>query len=159
MKVLALVGAGLLAILVVLSYGRSLWSHSVVLYDGVTADTPLPRIDTLLTESDMVPESMVQQATAVVDGVADTVSNYQTRGDVPPSDPFPTPPEPKVFLTDAQRSGLEAVGIDTSTIPQTMTPELEACFVAAIGRERVTSIVGGAMPSLKEFITAKHCIE
>lgn len=158
MKAMWLVGVGLLCLAAIVWYGNSLWGEGVAFYGEMTQDTPLPSVETFFSTTDQLPEGMGERANAVVEGVSDTVTQYQNRNAAPVPDPFPTPPEPRVFLSEAQRAGLQAVGVDTATIPQTMTPEIEACFVAALGQQRVDSIVAGAAPNFKEFITAQHCI-
>jgi|SRR3989344_7551852 len=61
-------------------------------------------------------------------------------------------------LSDAQKSALQAFGIDVSTIPSYITPEQEACFVASLGADRVAQIKGGAVPNAIDFFKAKSCI-
>ena len=62
-------------------------------------------------------------------------------------------------LSDAQKSALQAFGIDISTIPSYITPQQEACFVAALGADRVAEIKGGAVPNAIDFFKAKACIQ
>jgi len=61
-------------------------------------------------------------------------------------------------LSEAQKSALQAFGIDPSKVPSSITAQQEACFTAALGAERVAQIKGGAVPSAVEFFKAKGCI-
>ncbi|KKT87077.1 MAG: hypothetical protein UW86_C0010G0017 [Microgenomates group bacterium GW2011_GWA1_Microgenomates_45_10] len=61
-------------------------------------------------------------------------------------------------LSDAQKSALQAFGIDISTIPSYITPEQEACFTLALGADRVAEIKAGAVPNAIDFFKAKSCI-
>lgn len=62
------------------------------------------------------------------------------------------------MLSAEQEAALRTFGIDPATVPSTITPEAEACFVAAIGAERVAQIKAGDSPSATEFFKAKGCI-
>lgn len=71
----------------------------------------------------------------------------------------PTPRESTPFvLTDGQKQAINSFGIDPSTIPLTVSPEVEACFVSALGGEKVAEIKAGGIPSAFDFFKAKGCI-
>lgn len=61
-------------------------------------------------------------------------------------------------LSPAQEKALETFGIDPATIPSSITPEQEACFVEKLGQERVDEIKAGDSPTATEFFKAKSCI-
>lgn len=69
-----------------------------------------------------------------------------------------TSPASHPLLSDNQIKTLETFGIDTSQIPEEITPEQEACFISAIGKDRVEAIKAGDSPSALEFFKAKSCI-
>jgi len=103
-----------------------------------------------------MPPPVLDKVGDVVGGIVDTAQ--RALAEPPQNDPFPTPPEPKTFFTPAQLAAMSAVGIDTASLPTTMTPELETCFEAAIGRERVDAVINGVTPSLAEMWKAKGCL-
>ncbi len=61
-------------------------------------------------------------------------------------------------LSEEQKQALTSFGVDPSTIPSTISPEVEACFVANLGAPRVAEIKAGAVPGALEFFKAKSCI-
>lgn len=61
-------------------------------------------------------------------------------------------------VTAEQKQALIKYGISASAIPATISVTQEACFVKALGAERVVEIKGGAVPSLIEFAKAKGCL-
>jgi hypothetical protein len=61
-------------------------------------------------------------------------------------------------LTDAQKQALGSFGIDSASLPSSISAEQEACFVAELGRERVDAIKVGGTPSAMDFIRVKNCI-
>ncbi len=62
------------------------------------------------------------------------------------------------LLTDSQEQMLEKIGIDPAKLPQTITPELEQCFIAKLGQERVDQIKSGQSPTAVDLFKAKSCI-
>jgi hypothetical protein len=60
-------------------------------------------------------------------------------------------------LTSEQEQALESIGIDPASIPSTISPEMEACFVAILGEARVEAIKDGATPTPIEAIKTKEC--
>lgn len=65
----------------------------------------------------------------------------------------PTPVSP------TQAKALEAAGINPASVPQSFTPEQQACFEEVLGVSRVNEIKAGATPSLTEFYSARNCLD
>jgi len=63
------------------------------------------------------------------------------------------------FLTESQEKILETFGVDVSTLPNELTPEMEECFIEKLGEQRVNEIIGGATPNPLDFFKAKSCLE
>lgn len=62
-------------------------------------------------------------------------------------------------ISAGQQEALQSAGIDVSRIPETITPEMEACFVAELGEARTREIAEGATPTLPEIFRARYCVE
>lgn len=62
------------------------------------------------------------------------------------------------LLSPAQEAALQGFGIDPASVPSEISPEQEACFVEALGQERVDEIKGGATPNASDYFKAKGCI-
>jgi len=62
-------------------------------------------------------------------------------------------------LSPTQQKALEAFGIDPSSVSTSISPEQKACFVEALGQERVEEIKAGDSPTATEFFKAKPCTE
>lgn len=62
------------------------------------------------------------------------------------------------ILNDKQEKALETFGIDPATVPSSITPAQEACFVKILGQTRVNEIKAGDTPTATEFFQAKSCI-
>jgi hypothetical protein len=62
------------------------------------------------------------------------------------------------WLTPGQRQMLATLGIDEADLPATLTPELEACFVAKLGADRVEAIKSGETPTVVEGMKAATCL-
>lgn len=60
-------------------------------------------------------------------------------------------------LTEEQEQALETIGIDPSALPTTITPEMETCFTAVLGEERVQEIRDGASPTPVEAFKTREC--
>ncbi len=63
------------------------------------------------------------------------------------------------WLNPEQRAMLATLGIDESSLPATLTPALEACFVDALGQTRVDAIKAGETPSVFEAMRAMPCLK
>lgn len=71
----------------------------------------------------------------------------------------PDAPEDKnPVLSPTQEKALETFGVDPATVPTSITPEQEACFVEKLGQERVDEIKAGDAPTPVDFYKAKSCI-
>jgi hypothetical protein len=62
------------------------------------------------------------------------------------------------WLSPEQRRILSKLGVDEAKLPKTLTPELEACFNAAIGEVRVEAIKAGDAPTVVEGMKAMTCL-
>lgn len=62
------------------------------------------------------------------------------------------------LLNSEQEQTLETYGVDVSQLPSTISPAMEACFVAKLGQERADEIVAGASPSAMEVFKARACL-
>ena len=62
------------------------------------------------------------------------------------------------LLNESQEAVLETFGIDPADVPNEITPEQEACFVEALGAERVEEIKAGELPNAIDFFKAGGCI-
>lgn len=62
------------------------------------------------------------------------------------------------WLSPEQRRTLSMLGIDEAKLPEALTPELEACFVTAIGETRVAAIKAGDSPTVVEGMKAMTCL-
>lgn len=62
------------------------------------------------------------------------------------------------ILNEKQEKALETFGIDPASVPSSITPEQESCFVAILGQARVDEIKAGDSPAAVEFFKAKGCL-
>lgn len=62
------------------------------------------------------------------------------------------------LLNDTQEKFLESVGVDVSSLPTEITPEMEACFAQTLGADRVQEIKNGSAPNPIDFFKAKDCL-
>ena len=62
-------------------------------------------------------------------------------------------------LTPEQEATLENYGINPATLPTTLTPEMEACFIEKLGTARVNEIKAGDEPGAMDFIKAGACLK
>ena len=62
------------------------------------------------------------------------------------------------FLSPEQEVMLENAGIDVSTLPTTLSPEMEACGIDALGEDRINEIINGATPGLLDVFRVKSCL-
>ena len=63
------------------------------------------------------------------------------------------------LLDDTQEKMVESLGINPSSLPTEITPEMEACFVDKLGAERVLEIVNGDPISMTDSIKASSCLK
>jgi len=62
------------------------------------------------------------------------------------------------LLSPAQEKTLETFGVNPASIPSSITPEQEACFISVLGEARVQEIKAGDSPTATEMFNAKGCI-
>jgi hypothetical protein len=62
-------------------------------------------------------------------------------------------------LSAEQESTLESVGINPANLPSSITPAMEACFVAKLGESRVAEIKTGVSPTPSEVFTTRECYQ
>ena len=62
------------------------------------------------------------------------------------------------LLTEEQEALLESIGVNPSTLPQEITPALQACFVTNLGDERIAQIINGSSPTTTDYFKASSCI-
>jgi len=62
------------------------------------------------------------------------------------------------LLNDEQEQMLESSGIDVESLPQEISPEMEACFEKTLGKDRVQEIKSGAAPSSMDLFKARSCL-
>ena len=62
------------------------------------------------------------------------------------------------FLSTEQELMLENAGIDVSTLPTTLSEEMKACGIKALGQDRINEIINGATPGPLDLLRAKSCL-
>lgn len=62
------------------------------------------------------------------------------------------------FLSTDQEVMLEQAGIDVSALPTTLSPEMKACGIEALGQDRINEIINGATPGPLDLLRAKSCL-
>jgi len=62
------------------------------------------------------------------------------------------------FLSSEQEAKLENAGIDVSTLPTTLSPEMKACGIEALGEDRINEIINGATPGPLDLLRVKSCL-
>ena len=70
-----------------------------------------------------------------------------------------SPTDKNSKLSPEQESALKAIGVNPESLPSTLTPEMEACFVATLGQARVAEIKGGESPTPQEVFASRSCYE
>ncbi len=61
------------------------------------------------------------------------------------------------LLSTEQEKILESMGVDTASLPTTITPAQEQCATEVLGADRVNEIKAGATPSVTDYLKAKDC--
>lgn len=84
------------------------------------------------------------------DGVVNSI-NEQSGKDEVKNDKHP-------MLNEEQEKKLESLGVDVESLPSSITPGMETCFVEKLGQERVNEIVGGVSPSPIEIFKTRECL-
>ena len=62
------------------------------------------------------------------------------------------------FLSPNQEVMLENAGIDVSALPTTLSPEMKACGINALGEDRINEIINGAAPGPLDLLRVKSCL-
>ena len=62
------------------------------------------------------------------------------------------------IVNEKKEKALETFGIDPASIPSSITPEQESCFVNIVGQARVNEIKAGDSPTATEYFKARGCI-
>ena len=62
------------------------------------------------------------------------------------------------LLTEEQEKTLGSIGVDVSSLPSEITPEMEDCFRKELGNERVEEIIKTGKPSTIDLIKAGSCL-
>ena len=62
------------------------------------------------------------------------------------------------LLSAEQETMLEKAGINPGSLPASISPSMEACFVEKLGQKRVDEIKAGDFPGLYEIYKAKACL-
>ncbi len=62
------------------------------------------------------------------------------------------------LLSADQEKALENIGVNVESLPQELTPAMQACFVQKLGENRTKEIVSGSAPSAVDFFKAKDCL-
>jgi len=62
-------------------------------------------------------------------------------------------------LSPAQKQVLESIGVNPDSLPSTITPSQEVCFVGILGQARVNEVKGGVTLSAMEFFKASSCLK
>ncbi len=62
------------------------------------------------------------------------------------------------FLSSEQEVMLENAGIDVSALPTTLSPEMKACGIEALGADRINEIINGATPGPLDLFRVKSCL-
>lgn len=62
-------------------------------------------------------------------------------------------------MNEQQEAALEAVGIDPASVPTSISPTQEDCFVEVLGQARVDEIKAGDTPTATEIVKGRECVE
>ena len=84
--------------------------------------------------------------------------NTVTGGEEAVSESASAPTGGNPMLNESQEAVLETFGIDPASLPATITPEQEACFIEAIGADRVEEIKAGDTPTATEIFRGRGCL-
>lgn len=68
-------------------------------------------------------------------------------------------PSSNPLLTQEQIAGLKSLGIDTSIIPTSISPAMEACLISKLGAARADEIKQGSLISAVDLFRAQTCFK
>lgn len=90
--------------------------------------------------------------------LSSTIKNYETPQEsaVIYEDALVTDKHP--LLNADQEKSLEKYGVDVSKLPSSISPEMEACFIEKLGKDRAQEIVKGSAPGAIEVFKVKNCL-
>lgn len=63
------------------------------------------------------------------------------------------------LLSVEQEKLLESYNVDIKSLPTTIPPDIEACFIESLGAEKVEEIKNGAVPGALDILRARSCIK
>ncbi len=63
------------------------------------------------------------------------------------------------LLSEGQEKALKTFGIDPATLPTSISPAQEQCFIEKLGAEKVVAIKNGAAPSAADLFMARDCVQ
>lgn len=61
-------------------------------------------------------------------------------------------------MSQNQEIMLENAGIDVSSLPTTLSPEMKACGINALGEDRINEIINGAALGPMDLLRVKSCL-
>jgi FtsZ-interacting cell division protein ZipA len=62
------------------------------------------------------------------------------------------------LLNTSQEASLEAIGINSASLPSEITPAMQVCFTEKLGEERAQEIAGGDSPTVTDYVKARSCL-
>ncbi len=63
------------------------------------------------------------------------------------------------LLSVEQEKLLESYNVDIKSLPTTIPPGIEACFVESLGAKKVEEIKNGAVPGALDILRARSCVK
>ncbi len=69
-----------------------------------------------------------------------------------------TESETATYLTSEQKTSLEDVGINTTSLPTSLTQEQKQCMIEKVGQARADAIMAGASPTPIEILAGASCL-
>ncbi len=129
---------------------------ALVAYSAIRVYTAMPSRADVINFAGEVTDSATKTGTEVVGSLVPDAGVVVETND---SDVSATAaPIKHDWLSPEQRRTLSKLGIDESKLPAELTPELEACFVTALGETRVAAIKAGDSPTVVEGMKAVTCL-
>lgn len=66
--------------------------------------------------------------------------------------------EAATYLTPEQQTSLEDAGVNTTSLPTSLTPEQKKCMIEKVGQARADAIMAGAAPTPIEILAGASCL-
>jgi len=63
------------------------------------------------------------------------------------------------LFTNEQATTLQNLGVDTATLPTSITPVMLDCFVAKLGVKRANEIQAGSTVTVADYFKASSCVK